>query len=142
MRKVQQGFTLIELMIVVAIIGILAAIAVPAYQDYTAKAQVSDGLMVSAGLKTPITEAVADAGVAAGCVVPTGAVTSGKYVATTTATAGGTATCAITSTFVATGANAKVIGKKVIQTLTVDTGVWVCTSDLDASVRPKSCGAA
>jgi len=139
MRKVQQGFTLIELMIVVAIIGILAAIAVPAYQDYTAKAQISDGLMVSAGLKTPITEAVADAGVTAGCVIPAGAVTTGKYVASTTATPGGTATCAITSTFVATGANAKVVGRTITQTLTVATGVWVCTSNLDASVKPKSC---
>ena len=139
MRKVQQGFTLIELMIVVAIIGILAAIAVPAYQDYTAKAQISDGLMVSAGWKTPITEAVADAGVVAGCVAPAGAVATGKYVATTTATAGGTATCAIVSTFVDAGANAKVIGKTITQTLTVATGAWVCTSNVDASVKPKSC---
>ncbi|MFT6164532.1 MAG: type IV pilus assembly protein PilA [Zhongshania aliphaticivorans] len=56
MKKVQQGFTLIELMIVVAIIGILAAVALPAYQDYTIRAKVSEGLALSSGLKTAITE--------------------------------------------------------------------------------------
>ena len=56
MKKVQKGFTLIELMIVVAIIGILAAIAIPAYQDYTARAQMSEGLSLAAGLRTNITE--------------------------------------------------------------------------------------
>lgn len=56
MRKVQQGFTLIELMIVVAIIGILAAIAIPAYQDYTIRAQVSEGAVLADGVKTPLAE--------------------------------------------------------------------------------------
>ena len=52
----QKGFTLIELMIVVAIIGILAAIAIPAYQDYTARAQVSEGLSLASGVRTTISE--------------------------------------------------------------------------------------
>ncbi len=52
----QKGFTLIELMIVVAIIGILAAIALPAYQDYTARAQAAEGLSVTAGLRSDIAE--------------------------------------------------------------------------------------
>lgn len=56
MKKVQQGFTLIELMIVVAIIGILAAIAIPAYQDYTKRAHVSEGLSLAAGAKTAVSE--------------------------------------------------------------------------------------
>lgn len=54
--KKQQGFTLIELMIVVAIIGILAAIALPAYQDYTTRARVSEGLALGSGAKTAVTE--------------------------------------------------------------------------------------
>ena len=56
-RKAQQGFTLIELMIVVAIIGILAAVAIPAYQNYTAKAQSAEGPTLIDGLKTPLVEA-------------------------------------------------------------------------------------
>ena len=60
--KKQQGFTLIELMIVVAIIGILAAIAIPAYQDYTIRAQVSEGLNLSGGAKVAVTEYSQDRG--------------------------------------------------------------------------------
>jgi type IV pilus assembly protein PilA len=56
MKKVQQGFTLIELMIVVAIIGILAAVAIPAYQDYTKRAHVTEGLSLASSGKTAITE--------------------------------------------------------------------------------------
>lgn len=56
MRKMQQGFTLIELMIVVAIIGILAAIAIPAYQDYTIRAQVSEGMNLAAAAKAAVAE--------------------------------------------------------------------------------------
>ena len=60
--KKQQGFTLIELMIVVAIIGILAAIAIPAYQDYTIRAQVSEGLNLAGGAKAAVTEYYQDRG--------------------------------------------------------------------------------
>lgn len=62
MKKVQQGFTLIELMIVVAIIGILAAIAIPAYQDYTIRAQVSEGLNLTGAAKAAVTEYFQDRG--------------------------------------------------------------------------------
>lgn len=56
MKRIQQGFTLIELMIVVAIIGILAAVAIPAYQNYTARAQAADAFTLLDGLKVPMAE--------------------------------------------------------------------------------------
>ena len=61
--KAQQGFTLIELMIVVAIIGILAAIALPAYQDYTKRSHVAEGMSLAGGAKTSVTEYYANNGV-------------------------------------------------------------------------------
>jgi type IV pilus assembly protein PilA len=86
MNRVQQGFTLIELMIVVAIIGILAAIAIPAYQDYTIRAQVSEGMSLAAAAKAAVSEDFLNEGAApadrldAG-MTPTLTDTQGKYVA-------------------------------------------------------------
>ena len=85
MTKLQKGFTLIELMIVVAIIGILAAIAIPAYQDYTVRAQVSEGLNLSAAAKAAVAETFLNRGTApanrqvAG-MSATATDTNGKYV--------------------------------------------------------------
>ena len=85
MHKVQQGFTLIELMIVVAIIGILAAIAIPAYQDYTIRAQVTEGMNMAAAAKAAVAETwnargVAPANRQVAGMTPLATDTSGKYV--------------------------------------------------------------
>src|SRR5690349_666657 len=85
MNTVQKGFTLIELMIVVAIVGILAAIALPAYQDYTVRSKVSEGLSLVSGAKTAVSETYASTGnwpgtnAAAGLAASTSI--TGKYVA-------------------------------------------------------------
>jgi type IV pilus assembly protein PilA len=63
MKKTQQGFTLIELMIVVAIIGILAAIAIPAYQDYTVRSRITEGLNLASSAKVAVSESFLDNGV-------------------------------------------------------------------------------
>ena len=93
MKKVQQGFTLIELMIVVAIIGILAAIAIPAYQDYTIRAQVTEGLNLAAAAKAAVAESYLNKGVAPATRTAAGMSmnatdTSGKYVTSVDVTNG------------------------------------------------------
>jgi type IV pilus assembly protein PilA len=88
MKRIQKGFTLIELMIVVAIIGILAAIAIPAYQDYTIRSQVTEGLNLAASIKAEVAEFYAQNGVWPTAIIggagtlghAAGEVPSGKYV--------------------------------------------------------------
>jgi type IV pilus assembly protein PilA len=141
--KNQKGFTLIELMIVVAIIAILAAIAIPQYNDYTARAQLSEATTLLDGVKTPIASQFSEADEAASCALPTGTVTAGKYVASIAAAAA--SPCVITATM-KTGISAKASGKMLTMTYTpgAASGVnpWVCAAGATApptEVLPKAC---
>lgn len=140
--KMQKGFTLIELMIVVAIIAILAAIALPAYQDYVARAQVSEAMSLTSGAKTAVTEYYADRGAwpttnAAAGLAPAGSIT-GKYVAQTAVGANGV----LTATFKGAGsASAKIAGKTFILTPTDAGGSieWSCGGGIADKYKPSSC---
>ena len=139
MKKVQQGFTLIELMIVVAIIGILAAIAIPAYQDYTIRAQVSEGLNLSAGAKAAVTEFFQDQGafpannLEDGIETPTNI--QGKYVANVTV-ANNLITVAYSSS-APQSANAAIDAATLTMTATNNQGSvsWACASG--SGLQPK-----
>ncbi|HEZ0828988.1 TPA: pilin [Neisseria meningitidis] len=111
MNTLQKGFTLIELMIVIAIVGILAAVALPAYQDYTARAQVSEAILLAEGQKSAVTEYYLNHGIWPGDNSSAGVASSstikGKYVEKVEVAKG-----VITATMLSTGVNNEIKGKK------------------------------
>lgn len=142
MKQVQKGFTLIELMIVVAIIGILAAVAIPAYQDYTARAQVSEALNLMGGLKTTVTEiyttegsfADADSGSSG---IPAAADVSGDNVDNVSVTNG-----LITATMASSGVAAEIQGATLDLSPVTNGGSidWVCkTNSIGTEYVPSEC---
>jgi len=134
--KKQQGFTLIELMIVVAIIGILAAIAIPAYQDYTIRAQVSEGINLASGAKAAISEYFMDSGVLPASNADAGleaaANISGNYVSQVAVGAAGV----VTVTYSGPEVNAQIAGQTLTLTPTTNAGSvqWQCAS---GTLQPK-----
>ena len=144
-KQLQQGFTLIELMIVVAIIGILAAIAIPAYQNYTIRAQVSEGLSLADGAKTAMSEfytnrgyfpnANSSAGLAADTAI------SGNYVSSVTVSGG-----IITMTYSGPKVNTNISGKTLELSASTTGGGsirWTCkgngTGAIPSQYLPSSC---
>ena len=149
-KQVQKGFTLIELMIVVAIIGILAAVAIPAYQDYTVRARVSEGLALTSAAKLAVAENAAN-----GTALGAGYIAIGNTAATgatpnvnglTIDGANGVITVSYTTKVAAAGANTVIVtptaaGAALAQgTIPAGPITWACnTGTLAAKYRPAEC---
>ncbi|HEZ5579320.1 TPA: pilin [Neisseria meningitidis] len=138
MNTLQKGFTLIELMIVIAIVGILAAVALPAYQDYTARAQVSEAILLAEGQKSAVTEYYLNHGEwpannsSAG--VATSANIKGKYVQSVTVANG-----VITAQMASSGVNNEIKGKKLsLWAKRQDGSVkWFCGQPVTRAAKAK-----
>jgi type IV pilus assembly protein PilA len=151
-KRVQKGFTLIELMIVVAIIGILAAVAIPAYQDYTIKAKVSEAASLSSPARLALAQAFNDGTLANGVDntaaapatnvfnLPQDVLITSKYV--TKVTVAGTSTTGGTVTVTMQNTNSSLVdGKTVLFTIACTAGVGCSTTvggTVDAKYLPKA----
>ena len=136
MKTIQKGFTLIELMIVIAIIGILAAIALPAYQDYTIRSKVSELILAASAARTAITEKYQSdqdsANMGSGTVI-----TAFGKIATATVTSAGVVTITGVSAPTSVGTAVSVVLTPVVNTA-AGTLTWSCTGT-PSRYMPGSC---
>jgi type IV pilus assembly protein PilA len=149
MKQLQKGFTLIELMIVVAIIGILAAVAIPAYQDYIARSQMSEAVSLLGAAKTPIAEYISDKG-AMPALTDAVSTTTGKYMASMAVspaggtTIGPTSSLTLEATMATASVNGAIAGKTVGMSSADGARSWNCTSTgttspVSAKYLPAAC---
>lgn len=140
-RAVLKGFTLLELMIVVAIIGVLAAVAIPSYQDYLARSQASEAVTLTASGKAPLAEYLYSKGTWPSSASDVMGTTSGRYVSALTITAGGASTSAVALTAIMKGADISpgIMNKSLVVTSS-DGKSWDCRGGtIEAKFRPAAC---
>lgn len=139
-RKAAQGFTLVELMIVVAIIGLLASIALPTYQNYAGRAQVNEAVELLMGFKTPLSDWFGDRNEwPADLQTDLVGTFSGNYVGNITGSGSGT-TYTLTATMKTAGINPALFGKTIILVTTDGGKTWDCSGGTIIDVyRPSAC---
>lgn len=139
----QKGFTLIELMTVVTIIGILAALALPMYNYYTARAQAAEGESLLKGLKTPLVEAVSSGSIAEcnnQAAWFANEVSSGNYIdKIEVSNNAASKQCLLVAMFKTADVNDVVNGRKISVRYTMTNGAWECGSNLPAGVASSAC---
>ena len=141
MRHFQRGFTIIELMIVVGIIGVIAAIAIPAYSDYQARAQVSEAELLATGLKSPLAEYLSSRGHWPAQAADVASGLSGRYIETVAlaGATGSTGAIQVEALFKVSGVNPDLAGRTLV--LSTSNGAqWTCAGGtIPARLLPPAC---